>query len=87
MSARRDAMLMRGSVVVGLTLVVALTSAGCASKVRLSSATMCRAHGGTYNATAKSCTYTATTRSAQDICQAHGGYYDVAAEVCEMGQE
>jgi len=48
---------------------------------------MCRAHGGTYNATAKSCTYTATTRSAQDICQAHGGYYDVAAEVCEMGQE
>jgi TRAP-type uncharacterized transport system substrate-binding protein len=79
-------MLTRGSRVVALTLV-ALASVGCAGKGRFSSASMCRAHGGTYNATAKSCTYTAVTKSAQETCQASGGYYDVGADVCEIGQE
>jgi hypothetical protein len=93
-------MLTRRSLVVGLTLVVAVMSVGCAStnpssspssspsnKARVGSARTCRAHGGTYNATTKSCTYTATTRSAKDTCAASGGYYDVAADVCEIGLE
>jgi len=93
-------MLTRGSLVVGLTLVLAMTSAGCAGsgasnspssspsgKVRMSSSKMCSAHGGQYNAITKSCQYTASTRSAQQTCQAHGGYYDTGADVCEMGQE
>ena len=79
-------MLMRGSLVVGLTLVLGMTSVGCASrgKIRLSASTMCRAHGGTYDTRTKSCTYTAVTRSAKETCEAHDGFYDVAADVCEI---
>jgi len=93
-------MLTRSSLVVGLTLVVAATSVGCASsgtsnspsgspsgKVRMSSTKMCNAHGGQYDAITKKCQYPASTRSASQTCQAHGGYYDTAADVCEMGQE
>ena len=93
-------MLTRGSLVAGLTLVLAATSLGCASngtssspsgspssKVRMNSSTMCRANGGEYNAITKSCQYAASTRGAQQICQAHGGYYDTAADVCEVGRE
>jgi len=93
-------MLTRGSLIAGLTLVVAVTSVGCTSsgasnspssspsgKVRMNSSTMCRAHGGEYNAITKSCQYTASTKTAQQTCQAHGGYYDTAADVCEMGKE
>jgi hypothetical protein len=93
-------MLTRGSLVAGLTLVLAATSIGCAStgasnspssspsgKARMSSSKMCNAHGGQYNAITKSCQYQASTRTAQQTCQAHGGYYDVAADVCETGRE
>ena len=93
-------MLTRGSLVGALTLILAATSLGCASggasnspsgspsgKARMNSSTMCRANGGEYNAITKSCQYTASTRSAQQICQAHGGYYDTAADVCEVGRE
>ena len=93
-------MLKRGSLVAGLTLVVAATSVGCASsgasnspssspsgKVRMNSSTMCSAHGGEYNAITKRCQYTASTRTAQQTCEAHGGYYDVAADICELGRE
>lgn len=79
-------MLMWGSLVVGLTLVLGMTSVGCASrgKIRLSASTMCKAHGGTYDTRTKSCTYTAVTRSAKETCEAHDGFYDVAADVCEI---
>ena len=93
-------MLTRESMVAGLTLVLAATSVGCASsgagnspssspsgKVRMNSSTMCRAHGGEYNAATKRCQYTASTRTAQQTCEASHGYYDVAADVCEIGQE
>jgi hypothetical protein len=59
-------MLTRGSLVAGLTLVLAVTSVGCASngassspsgKVRMKSSTMCSAHGGEYNAITKKCQY------------------------------
>jgi hypothetical protein len=79
-------MLTRGSLVAGLTLVLAMTSVGCASsgKIRLSASTMCKAHGGTYDTRTKSCTYTAVTKSAKETCEAHDGFYDVAADVCEI---
>jgi hypothetical protein len=59
--------------------------AGKSGKVRVSGKTMCEAHGGTYNATAQHCTYTAKPRSVSQSCQAQGGYYDTAAQFCEMG--
>lgn len=77
-------------VVVGIALVVALTVAGCASggKARVSGASMCQAHGGTYNTATKSCSYTATTRSAKQICESHpGGYWDDAAGFCNLGAD
>ena len=74
-----------GQLVLGITLVAALAVTGCAGKVHITSAKMCQAHGGTYNTTTKSCTYTASTQSAQQTCQAHGGYYDLAADDCEIG--
>ena len=73
----------RGSMVLGITLALAFALTGCAGKARVTSAKMCAAHGGTYNASAKSCSYTASTKSAAQICQAAGGYYDTAADYCE----
>lgn len=54
------------------------------SKVRISSAKMCAAHGGTFNSANKTCTYAPTTRSAQQVCRANGGYYDTESDVCEF---
>ena len=76
-----------GRLIVGITLAVALASTGCASKVRMSSSKMCTAHGGTYNASAKTCSYAAATRSAKQTCELHGGYYDTVADFCEMGMD
>ena len=79
----------RGRLILGVSCAIALTLTGCASsgggKVRVSSAKRCAAHGGTYNATAKSCSYQATTVSAAQSCQAEGGYYDPSADYCELG--
>jgi hypothetical protein len=76
-----------GQLVLGITLAAALAVTGCAGKVRVASAKMCQAHGGTYNATGKSCTYAASSRSAQQTCQAQGGYYEPVADICEMGND
>ena len=77
----------RGQLILGVSCATALTVTGCASsgKVRVSSAKRCAAHGGTYNATAKSCSYQAATVSAAQSCQAEGGYYDPSADYCEIG--
>jgi hypothetical protein len=45
---------------------------------------MCQAHGGTYNASTRSCTYTASTRTAKQICEEQIGYYNEAAHICEF---
>jgi hypothetical protein len=74
-----------GRLIVGITLAVALASTGCAGKFKLTSSKMCAAHGGTYNVAAKTCSYTASTRSARQICEQQGGTYDTAADFCEMG--
>jgi hypothetical protein len=71
--------------VLGIMFVAAVAATGCAGKVRVSSATRCQAHGGTYDTTAKSCTYKASTQSAQQTCQSEGGYYDSASDYCELG--
>ena len=75
--------------VVGVLMVALLGLSGCTTKggkLRLSSKTMCEAHGGTYNATAQHCTYSAAQpRPVSQSCQAQGGYYDSAAQFCEMG--
>ena len=55
---------------------------GVAGGVKMSSAKMCGAHGGTFNAANKTCSYTQSTRSAQQICQSQDGYYDTAADIC-----
>ena len=68
-------------VIVVIGVVVLLSGCG---KVRLNSSTMCAAHGGTFDATAKSCTYKPTTITAKQSCEAHHGAYDMAADICEF---
>jgi len=77
----------RGRLMLEISCAIALAMTGCAStgKVRVSSATSCAAHGGTYDNTAKSCKYQATSVSGAQSCQAEGGYYDPAADYCEIG--
>ena len=67
---------------VTLALAIALGLSGCAGKVKHSSAKACAAHGGTYNASAKSCTYAAKTISAKQACEANGGYYEPDGDEC-----
>jgi len=70
---------------VGLTLALAVVATGCASGgggVKHTTAKMCAAHGGTYNAAAKTCSYTQSSRSAQQICQMQDGWYDPTNDVC-----
>jgi hypothetical protein len=70
--------------VVGLTLPLASCASG---KLRLSSAKMCQANGGTYDTSKQTCSYTASTLSAKQTCEMHGGYYDPDAQVCQIGVE
>jgi hypothetical protein len=77
-------MIDRRHLVLVMTLTATVAVTGCASKVRMSSAKMCQAHGGTYNASTQSCSYTASTRTAKQVCEEQTGYYDVAAQICEF---
>ena len=72
--------------IVGVMLGVALTTVGCASggRVRISGAKMCQAHGGTYNAANKSCSYVATTKSLKASCEEQQGTWDDAAGFCQI---
>ena len=76
-----------GRMIVGIALAAALASTGCATKARVTTAKACAAHGGTYNASARTCSYTASTRSAKQICDQQGGYYDTVADVGETGMD
>ena len=71
-----------------LVLVMALAGTvvvtGCAGQVKVTSAKMCKAHGGTYNASSKSCSYTASTRTAKQTCEEQDGYFDPAADICSF---
>jgi len=63
--------------------LLALPLGACSSSVKLSSARMCSAAGGTY--TANVCSQGTTRRTtAVQMCQAHGGIYDPVADMCEI---
>jgi hypothetical protein len=73
-------------VAVGLVIVLGGSLSGCAGRVRLSTKSMCEAHGGNYSATAKQCTYPAqpAPRSAAQICQMQGGELDPVSDTCAI---
>jgi len=77
----------RSHLVLGIMLATSLVATGCAGKVRVASSKSCQAHGGAYNATTKSCTYAASTRSAKQVCDAGGGYYEPVVDICEYGND
>ena len=77
----------RRHLAVGIVLAVSLAATGCAGKTRLASTKSCQAHGGTYDASARSCTFERSSKNAPEICQAQGGYYDTVADYCEFGRE
>jgi len=77
-------MIDRRHLVLVMTLTAAVAVTGCAGKVQMSSAKMCKAHGGTYNASSQSCAYTAQTRTAKQTCEEHDGYFDPAAQICSF---
>ena len=74
---------------IGLAVALAVSLAGCAGKVRISSKSMCEAHGGSYSTTSKQCSYPAqpSTRSAAQICLAQGGDFDSFADECLMDNQ
>jgi hypothetical protein len=80
-------MMQRSHLVLGIMLATSLVATGCAGKARLSSSKSCQAHGGTYDAAAKSCTVAGTARSSKSICEAQGGYYEPVADICERGND
>ena len=53
---------------------------------RVSTKSMCEAHGGSYSTTAKQCTYPAQPppRSAAQICQMQGGELDPVSDECAI---
>ena len=73
----------KNHLVAGTMILLALPLAACSNSVRLSSAKMCTAAGGTY--TANVCNSGAPNqRTGAEICQAHGGSYDPALDMCEI---
>jgi hypothetical protein len=74
--------------VVGIGVVIAIAGSlsGCAGRARVSTKSMCEAHGGSYSATAKQCTYPAqpSARSAAQICQMQGGQLDPVSDECAI---
>ena len=87
--ARKGGRMMRSRrllVGLGVGIAVAGSLSGCAGRARLSTKSMCEAHGGSYSATAKQCTYPAqpSTRSAAQICQMQGGELDPVSDECAI---
>ena len=78
----------RSRLVFGVVLAASLVATGCATgKVRIASSKSCQAHGGTYDAGARTCSFERVSKSAAAICQEEGGYYDPNADVCELGRD
>src|SRR5262245_2608194 len=84
---REDAM-PRSHQVFGVVLLASLVATGCATgRVRLASSKSCQAHGGTYDAGARTCGFERGSKHAAAICQDEGGYYDPNADFCELGRD
>ena len=69
-----------------MVALLALPLAACSSSVRLSSAKMCAATGGTYSG--NTCNPgTSNARGSKQMCDAHGGVYVTELDVCEIGRD
>jgi len=79
----------RNRLVFGIVLAASLVVTGCATsgKTRLASSKSCQAHGGTYDASAHTCSFERSSKHAGEICQIEGGYYDANADYCEFGRD
>jgi hypothetical protein len=75
---------MRSSMGIRMIAVLMLSLAACATgkSSRMSSAKMCRAHGGTYDSTTQMCSHKETQKSARDICESMGGRYEPNIQYC-----
>jgi len=63
--------------------LLSLPLASCSSTMRLRSAKICQASGGTYSG--NTCNPgTPNAKTATQMCQAHGGTYIEALDMCEM---
>src|SRR5262249_5584677 len=71
---------------IGIAVALAVSLSGCAGRARVSTKSMCEAHGGTYATQTKQCTYPAqpATRSAAQICQMQGGQLDPISDECAI---
>ena len=71
---------------IGVVMVLAGSLSGCAGRARVSTKSMCEAHGGSYSTTAKQCTYPAQppARRAAQICQMQGGQLDPVSDECAI---
>jgi hypothetical protein len=71
---------------IGVAVAISGSLSGCAGRVRLSSKTMCEAHGGSYSTQTKQCSYPAQQppRSALQICQMQGGQWDEVSDACAI---
>jgi hypothetical protein len=66
-----------------MVALLALPLAACSSSMRLKSANMCTAAGGTYSG--NTCNPgTPNAKTATQMCMAHGGTYITALDMCEM---
>jgi hypothetical protein len=69
-----------------MVALLALSLAACSSTMRLRSAKICSAAGGTYSG--NTCNPgTVNAKTATQMCQAHGGTYIAALDMCEMEGE
>ena len=70
-------------VTTAMVALLALPLAACSSSMRLRSAKICSAAGGTYSG--NTCNPgTPNAKTATQMCQAHGGTYITALDMCEM---
>jgi len=68
-----------------MVALLVLPLAACSSSMRIKSARLCQAGGGTYSG--NTCNPgTANAKSATQMCQAHGGVYISDLDMCEMPQ-
>jgi len=75
---------MRSSMLIRMIAALVLPLAACATgkSSRMSSAKMCRAHGGTYDSTTQMCSHQESQKSAKEICESMGGRYVSEIQYC-----